>query len=105
VIREFQIEDAAEECARFLHTACRGKAIIPQEAQMIEDALARFGSRLLCPELEVTDQERALGDSLYEAYVVGKISRHDLRSLFLSHVDTFGETLQTLVELENMARS
>jgi heme-binding uptake protein ChaN (Tiki superfamily) len=105
LIREFQIADAAEECTRFLHSACRGKQTIPQEAKTIEDALARFGSRLLCPELEIRDQKRALGDALYEAYVAGRVSRHELRGLFLSHLETFGQTLQTLVELENLARA
>ncbi|HEY7354266.1 MAG TPA: ChaN family lipoprotein [Terriglobales bacterium] len=104
-IREFQMADAAEECTRFLHSACRGKAVIPDEAQPIEDALARFGARLLCPEIEAGDHGSALGDSLYNAYVAGKVSRHDLRRIFLSHLETFGETLQALVELENLARA
>ncbi|MBV9610293.1 MAG: ChaN family lipoprotein [Acidobacteria bacterium] len=56
-VREFQMLPGAEEAARFLHRACRGtnKVALSENAddrfygQIIEQALAYFGSRVLYP--------------------------------------------------------
>ena len=105
VIKEFQMAEAAEECSRFLYSACRGMVRLPVSAQPIEDALARFGSRLLCPESEVKDRTPTLGDSLYETYLAGKISLPALRRVFLSRLGTREKTLEILADLQYLARS
>ena len=78
---------------------------LPVSAQPIEDALARFGSRLLCPESEVKDRTPTLGDSLYETYLAGKISLPALRRVFLSRLGTREKTLEILADLQYLARS
>ena len=103
-IREFQMADAAEECARFLHFACRGMKRLLASAQPVEDALARFGSRLLCPEFDAKDQNPTLGDSLYETYLAGKISLPAMRRVFLTQLETREQARQMLSKLEDLAR-
>lgn len=105
VIKEFQMAQAAEECARFLYAACRGMVRLSVAAQPIEDALARFGSRLLCPEFDTKDHTPALGDSLYQTYLAGKISLPALRRVFLTKQETREQARQTLAKLENLARA
>jgi hypothetical protein len=74
-------------------------------AQPIEDALAHFGSRLLCPESDAKDQSPALGDSLYQNYLAGKITLPALRRVFLTKQETREQARQTLAKLENLARA
>ena len=105
VIKEFQMTEAAEECARFLYSACRAMMKLPTSAQPIEDALARFGSRLLCPEVEAKDQTATIGDSLYHAYLSGRIPLPTLRRIFLTKQETREQARRTLVKLENLARA
>jgi hypothetical protein len=105
VIKEFQMAEAAEECARFLYSACRGMVRLSSVAQPIEDALARFGSRLLCPEFDAKDHGPELGDALYQAYLTGKISLPVLRRVFLARQETREQARQTLAKLENLARA
>ena len=105
VIKEFQMADAAEECARFLYSACRGMVRLSSAAQPVEDALARFMSRLLCPEFDADDESPTLGDSLYQAYLAGKISLPALRRVFLTKQETREQARQTLAKLENLART
>jgi hypothetical protein len=102
VIKEFQMADAAEECARFLYSACRGMARLSSAAQPVEDALARFGSRLLCPEFDAKDQNPMLGDSLYQTYLAGKISLPAVRRIFLTKQETREQARETLTKLENL---
>ena len=104
VIKEFQIADAAEECTRFLYFACRGMKRLLAPGQPIEDALARFGSRLLCPEFDAKGHNPTLGDSLYETYLAGKISLPALRRVFLTQLETREQARQMLAKLENLAR-
>lgn len=81
-IREFQMPQVAADAARFLHRACRGPEN-PTDLRL-EEALARFGSRLLCPETAVENgQATTPGELLYESYVSGKISAATIRKLFL----------------------
>jgi hypothetical protein len=105
VIKEFQMTDAAEECARFLYSACRGMVRLSVAAQPIEDALARFGSRLLCPESEPKDQTPRLGDSLYQAYLGGKIPLPMLRRVFLTKQESREQARKTLAKLADLARA
>lgn len=105
VIKEFQMAEAAEECARFLYSACRGMVRLSSAAQPIEDALARFGSRLLCPEFDAKDHNPALGDSLYQNYLAGKVSLMALRRMFLTKQETRDQARQTLAKLENLTRA
>jgi hypothetical protein len=105
VIKEFQMAEAAEECARFLYAACRGMVRLSVAAQPIEDALARFGSRLLCPEFDAGGHNSALGDSLYQTYLAGKISLPALRRVFLAKQETREQARQTLAKLGNLARA
>jgi hypothetical protein len=97
--------EAAEECTRFLYSACRGMVRLPAPAQPIEDALARFGSRLLCPEFDMKDQNAALGDSLYQAYLGGKISLPALRRVFLTKQEAREQARKTLATLADLARA
>lgn len=105
VIKEFQMADAAEECTRFLYSACRGMVRLSSVAQPIEDALARFGSRLLCPEFDAKYEKPALGDSLYHAYLGGKIPLPTLRRIFLTKLETREQARQMLAKLETLARA
>jgi len=105
VIREFQMADAAEECARFLHSVCRGVTRLSEQAQPVEDALARFSSRLLCPEFDLADQGATLGDSLYQGYLAGKVSSLALRRLFLAKLETREQVHRTSSALEGLARA
>jgi hypothetical protein len=105
VIKEFQMAEAGEECARFLYSACRGMVRLSSVAQPIEDALARFGSRLLCPEFDAKDQNPMLGDSLYQTYLAGKITLPALRRVFLTKQETREQARETLAKLENLARA
>jgi Haem-binding uptake, Tiki superfamily, ChaN len=104
VIKEFQMADAAEECARFLYFACRGMKRHLSPAQPIEDALARFGSRLLCPGFEMDGQNPTLGDSLYETYLAGKISLPAIRRAFLTQFETREQARQMLETIEDLGR-
>ena len=87
-VREFKMARAAEEAARFLRHACLGMKAQPGSLnQQIEDALAHFGSRLLCPAVGFeTDSEP--GESLYRGYIAGRVSRAALRRAFLVRVDS-----------------
>jgi hypothetical protein len=96
VVREFQMAQVAREAAKFLHHACRGICTTDDIQQhAIEDALADFGSRLLCPSTQSESQlsTSAAGEALYGAYLNGKITRTALRKLFLSQSDLPREVL------------
>jgi len=88
-IREFQVAHASREAARFLHWACRGKNDASES--IIEDALADFGSKLLCPPGDVLNAQSAGGD-LYQAFLAGRISKPALRRFFLTHPDNSAQT-------------
>jgi Haem-binding uptake, Tiki superfamily, ChaN len=103
-IREFQIAEAAAECARFLHFACRGMTEIDLHGKPVESALARFASRLLCPEANFESSSSDLGDSLYRLYLAGRISGHCLRRLFLSHLENRQQADALLAEISKLAR-
>jgi len=90
-IREFQMAQAAGESSRFLRHACQGMKPSDPLNRKIEDALAHFGSRLLCPGVGL---ERGAGgeagEALYQAYIAGRASKAALRRIFLAGVDNSG---------------
>jgi Haem-binding uptake, Tiki superfamily, ChaN len=102
VVREFQIADAAEECARFLHFVCRGMTPACTQAQSVLDTLARFGSRLLCPDLI---DDRSLGDSLYDAYLNRRLTKARLRELFLAPLETREQAERTWTQISSLAHA
>lgn len=104
LIREFQIGEAAEECTRFLHFACRGMTQASANIEVIENTLARFGSRLLLPEQEA-EKEAGLGDSLYNAYLANRISQPAIRRMFMAHLETDDHTKILVAQLKDAAKS
>jgi Haem-binding uptake, Tiki superfamily, ChaN len=104
LIREFQIAEVAEQCARFLHFACRGMTDVSSSSEPIENALARFGSRLLSPETVVQHTAPGLGDSLYEAYLSNKTSRSAIRRLFLAHLETREQADDAIQQLAQLTK-
>jgi heme-binding uptake protein ChaN (Tiki superfamily) len=99
-IREFQMPQVAAEAARFLHCACKGPVNLTD--RRMEEALARFGSRLLCPETAVENGElKSAGELLYECYVSGKISPAAIRKLFLRGTDAM-TAVEPLISAANL---
>jgi hypothetical protein len=96
VVREFRIPAAAAEAARFLHHVCRGpRTIDASSRKKLEDALAHFGLRLLCPEAQEESSNNELGEAIYQAYVEGRISKMTLRKMFLSDLG-LGEPAESI---------
>jgi hypothetical protein len=82
IVREFEMAAAAAAAARFLLHACRG--FQPgQPPRQVEDALAHFGARLMCPGNLEENFINTEGEYLYRAYLEGRISRAAVRKLFL----------------------
>jgi len=104
-IREFQMAQAAEESSRFLHHACRGLRSQPGSLnQQVEDALAHFGSRLLCPAVgSQTGPGNKPGEALYRGYIAGQVSRTALRRTFLARFQDSAQA-QRVLALMNDAR-
>ncbi len=102
LVREFQMAAAAKESARFLHYACRGMVSSCVQAKVIEEALARFGSRLLSPEVgeDGTSDETAPGDILYRAYLGGRVAKPALRRMFLSKLEDPDQVATTLKNIQ-----
>lgn len=105
LIREFQIADAARECARFLHFACRGMTDICAHANPIEDAIARFASRLVSPEISEQTLHSDFGDRLYESYLAGKVPESSLRRIFLAHLQSREQAEAVLAEISKLAKA
>ena len=83
-IRDFQIAVAAAEAARFLRHACLGmKSQSGSANRQLEDELAQFGARLLCPAVGLENESES-GEALYRAYIAGDVSKAALRRAFLA---------------------
>jgi len=82
-IREFNINAASREAARFLRHACT-RANTPHVEIELERTLAHFGSRLL--SLGGLDQNQT-GEKLYQAYVEGRVTRAQVRRMFLGKAE------------------
>jgi hypothetical protein len=87
LIREFRLSEVAAEAARFLHHACAGSKIRQSsDGTRVESAIAHLGARLLCPgAIEMVGN--GLGESLYQAYLSGRIARPGLRRMFLGRME------------------
>jgi hypothetical protein len=86
LVREFRLSEVAGEAARFLHHACAGsRSHEARDGTRLEDALAHLGSRLLCPGMMEQGRD-PLGESLYQDYVGGRITRADLRRTFMGRM-------------------
>jgi hypothetical protein len=82
-VREFRLPCIAAEAARFLHRACTGgQAAQSRDAKATDDALAHFGSRLLCPTSQ--DDVHPAGEALYQGYLAGRITAGGIRRTFLA---------------------
>jgi hypothetical protein len=91
-IREFKMAQAASECARFLHCACKGLTR-DYVTDSLENMLAYFGARLLCPgNLNEEWPRHEEGEALYEDYLAARVSKAALRRMFLAR----GEQLQLI---------
>ena len=83
-VREFRLQHAAAEAARFVHRACTGGQISQsREAEAIDDALAHFGARSLCPGILAGRATNRLGEELYQKYLLGQVGRAAIRKMFL----------------------
>ena len=134
-VQNFQMMFVAEEAARFLHHACRGLPELGDDPKLrsskefhvraVENALAYFGSRVICPNREVANPENSpiaptltasdksdaefagymLGNSLYDDYLRNRISRSALRRIFLARLDQEGAAKQAFLQLAHQQSS
>jgi hypothetical protein len=99
-IREFQMAQAAEESSRFLHSACQGMKSQSSVTQPIQNALAHFGSRLLCPAVGLeTAPGSQPGEVLYQAYIAGRVTRTALRRAFLARIENAEQAQEVLATM------
>jgi hypothetical protein len=101
-ISEFQMAAAAEESSRFLHHACRGMPPQTSITKKVEDALAHFGSRLLCPAvgLESRTSSSEPGEALYRSYIAGRVTRAALRRAFLARLENSEQAHEVLATMQ-----
>jgi len=84
LIREFHVNHVAAEAARFLRRACVGDAgPESRDEKTTADALAYFGSRLLCPSAN-DNALHPVGESLYQGYIEGRLTNAAVRRIFLA---------------------
>ena len=84
-ISEFRLDAAAGEAARFLHCACKGIASSFEQTEL-ERTLVHFGSELLGGVNRI--QQPTPGHKLYQAYVEGRVTRAQVRRMFLGKQDS-----------------
>jgi hypothetical protein len=100
LVGEFKIAQAAGEAARFLHFACRGMTKSCGEGEPVEDALAHFGSKLLCPAQTAENKlSSELGKALYHSYLAGGVSKAALRRMFLMRLEDREQSEMALADL------
>ncbi len=100
-IREFRMAAAAEESSRFLHHACRGMRPPTVITKEVEDALAHFGSRLLCPAVGLESRtSREPGEALYRSYIAGRVTRAALRRAFLARLENSEQAQEVLATMQ-----
>ncbi len=131
IAREFRIPVVAEEAARFVHYACQGFDLASDGAKslsledrlhskMLEDALTRLGSQILCQgrahpkglppnsserspfAYELSSDQHAsdpLGAGLSRALLRGELSRPDLKRLFLFSIKEPGKARELCSQL------
>jgi hypothetical protein len=100
-IREFQMAAAAEESSRFLHHTCRGMRPQTSITKVVEDALAHFGSRLLCPAVGMESRTSSEpGEALYQSYIAGRVTRAALRRAFLARLENSEQAQKALATMQ-----
>ncbi len=100
-IREFRMAAAAEESSRFLHHACRGMRPPTVITKEVEDALAHFGSRLLCPAVGWENRTSSEpGEALYRSYIAGRVTRAALRRAFLARLENSEQAQEVLATMQ-----
>ncbi|MBV9342488.1 MAG: ChaN family lipoprotein [Acidobacteria bacterium] len=103
LIGEFRIAAAAAEATRFLARACRGMSALESSVTTkIDDALAYFGSRLLCPEAREEGSGNVAGEALYRAYVERRITKNRLRKIFSTRLENREEVRRTLATIARL---
>lgn len=85
-IREFHIAGVAAEAARFLYHACTATIHARSSPdRKLEETLALFGSRLLCPnEVSPTPSFESRAEALYQEFLSGRLKKPAIRRLFLA---------------------
>jgi len=85
-IREFHIAWVAAEAARFLYHACTATIRARSSPdRKLEETLALFGSRLLCPnEVSPTPSLESRAEALYQEFLSGRLKKTAIRRLFLA---------------------
>lgn len=85
-IREFHIAGVAAEAARFLYHACTATIHARSSPdRKLEETLALFGSRLLCPkEVSPTPSSESRAEALYQEFLSGRLKKPAIRRLFLA---------------------
>jgi len=104
LIREFRMAHVAVEAARFLHHACRG--MVQKRCSLssdIENVLAHFGGRLLCPGSPQEDCfKNEDGEKLYNAYLEGRLTKAVAKRIFLADIATIEESQAILARLHSL---
>ena len=102
LVREFQMAQAAEQSSRFLHHACRGMRAQPGPlSRQVENALAYFGSRLLCPAVGLESVRGSeTGEALYQAYIAGRVTKAALRRAYLTPVEDSEQAQKVLATMQ-----
>ena len=87
-IREFHMAGVAAEAARFLHHACTATLCADSSTdRKLEETLALFGSRLLCPYEVFRPQSFDSGaEALYQEFLAGRLTKPAIRRMFLAQV-------------------
>lgn len=99
-IQDFQMAYVAEESTRFLYYACQKATHRTIHSSPIEDALAHFGSNLLCPTADAEQAcDAGFGQVLYAAYLEGRITKPGLRRIFLAYGEDRGEALELIAQI------
>ena len=85
-IREFHIAWVAAEAARFLHRACTATIRAHSSPDgKLEETLAIFGSRLLCPnEVSPIPSFESQAEALYQEFLAGRLKKSAIRRMFLA---------------------
>lgn len=105
LVRELQMPFAAREASRFLYHACQGMTGARRSwGTEIEDILAYFGSRLLCPgNQEANSSADARGEALYQSYLNGRITRAMVRRIFMSRAENPAEARKVLASISQLS--
>ena len=87
-IREFHTAWVAAESARFLHRACTATIRAQSSPDpKLEETLALFGSRLLCPnDVSPNPSFESQAEALYQEFLAGRLKKSAIRRMFLARL-------------------